>query len=266
MTQPSTPELVLVEDRTDYALVQINRPEKRNAVNRETRRQMLAAFDRLRGVHKVIVLTGSQTSFCAGVDLKEAVADREAGMGEDPRSDWPEVNLAIRQHPAIFIAAVNGFALGGGSTLINVCDLAIAADEAEIGMPEIGFATYPGLAGPAMQMTLNRKRAAWMILTAERASGKQAAEWGIVNQSVPAAELLTAADELARRIAKFDAAALAACKRALDVIPGSITDWRQAFDFGAKVNAHIRSVSSAQRSGMANFAEGKRNPGQGGSS
>ena len=60
--------------------------------------------------------------------------------------DWIDTLLEIRRHPAVVIAAVNGFALGGGTSLINVADLAIAADEAEIGMPEMGFATYPGMA------------------------------------------------------------------------------------------------------------------------
>ncbi len=209
------------------------------------------------------VLTGTGTSFCAGVDLKESHADREAGLPEDPKSDWNEVNLAIRRHPAIFIAAVNGVALGGGSTLINVCDLAIAANEAQIGMPEMGFATYPGLAGPAAQIALPRKRAAWMILTTRRLDGPTAEAWGMVNQSVPLAELLDAADALARHVAQFDETALTESKRAIDYIPNLISDWRQAFDYGNKVNALIRSRSTAQRSGLAKFARGERNAGQG---
>jgi enoyl-CoA hydratase/carnithine racemase len=78
----------------------------------------------------------------------------------------------IREHPAIFVAAVNGFALGGGATLISMCDLAIAADQAEIGMPEIGFGAYPQYSGPAAQIQLTAKRAAWLVLTAECIDGR----------------------------------------------------------------------------------------------
>lgn len=263
MTETASENLVVVTEKDGYAVMRINRFEKRNAMSREMRRALLAAMESLRDRVKVIVLTGCETAFCAGVDLKEAHADQEQGVGEDPHSDWNEVNLAIRRHPAVFIAAVNGLALGGGSTLINVCDLAIAAEEAQIGMPEMGFATYPGLAGPAMQIALSRKRAAWMILTAKRIDGRRAAEWGIVNDCVPRAKLMETAEALARHIAQFDAVALTESKRALDHVPHVISDWRQAFDFGAKVNALIRSKSAAQTEGFARFSGGERNPGQG---
>ncbi len=263
MAEETRTDLVVLEDKGDYILMRINRHEKRNAMSRAMRLAMLAAMEEVREKTKVVVLTGSETSFCSGVDLKESHADRQAGRGEDPKSDWNEVNLAIRRHPSVFIAAVNGIALGGGSTLINVCDLAIAAEEAEIGMPEMGFATYPGLAGPAAQIALSRKRAAYMILTARRISGRQAMEWGMVNECVPRADLLEAADALARHVSQFDGAALTESKRAIDYIPNVVSDWRQAFDYGQKVNALIRSRTKGASEGLARFTAGKRNPGQG---
>ena len=131
--------LVTVEHYQGYAVVGLNRPEKKNALNRSARRELLAALTFLRAECRAIVLTGCGDSFCSGVDLKEARADVEAGTAPDPQSDWIEVLIAIREHPAVFIAAVNGIALGGGATLISVCDLAVAAPEAEIGMPDVGF-------------------------------------------------------------------------------------------------------------------------------
>jgi enoyl-CoA hydratase/carnithine racemase len=121
-------DLVTVEPRNGYAIVRLDRPEKKNAMNRQARRELLAAFHASRAGCKAVVLTGSGDSFCSGVDLKEARADADAGTPPDPRSDWIEVLLAIREHPAIFVAAVNGFALGGGATLISMCDLAISRD------------------------------------------------------------------------------------------------------------------------------------------
>jgi enoyl-CoA hydratase/carnithine racemase len=127
-------------------------------MNRQARRELLAAFHTSRVGCKAVVLTGSGDSFCSGVDLREARADADACTPPDPRSDWIEALLAIREHPAIFGAAVNGFALGGGATLISMYDLAIAADQAEIGMPEIGFGAYPQFSGPAAHSTDGQTR------------------------------------------------------------------------------------------------------------
>jgi enoyl-CoA hydratase/carnithine racemase len=211
----------------------------------------------------VIVLTGTGASFCSGVDLKEAAAENGTPAAEASAQEWIGVLLSIRRHPAIFIAAVNGFALGGGSTLINVCDLAIAADEAQIGMPEIGFGTYPGMAGPAMQIALPRKRAAWMVLTGRRIDGRTAESWALVNASVPLAELEHEADALARHVAQFDAATLRESKAALDVIPTRVNDFAGGFEHGQRVNAAIAARSGKRGEGLSRFARGEANPGQG---
>ena len=120
---------IVVDVHDGWAEVRIDRENKRNAMNREARRGLLDAFDRLRGTARAVVVTGTGGSFCAGMDLKEVEADRAAGV-DDAGEEWIGVNLAIRSHPAIFVAAVNGLALGGGSTLLNVCDLAVASTRA----------------------------------------------------------------------------------------------------------------------------------------
>lgn len=257
-------QLVITTLKDGYAIVRINRHEKRNAMSRDTRRALRESIDALRGKVKVVILTGTETSFCAGIDLKERNAERAAGtLVKDSYSDWEEVVLAVRQHPAVFIAAVNGVALGGGSTLINVCDLAVAADDASIGMPELGFGSYPALAAPAMQMALTRKRAAYMVLTTKRIDGPTALAWGLVNQSVPRGELMEAAEELAQHVSQFDQVTLEQSKQAMDYVPNVITDWRQCFEYGAKVNSVIRANSGARAAALAKFAAGERNPGQG---
>src|ERR1700751_3327797 len=255
--------LVTVEQHPGYAVVGLSRPEKKNAVNRAMRRELLNALASLRAACRTIVLTGCGDSFCSGVDLKEARADAAAGTAPDPRSDWIEVLIAIREHPAVFIAAVNGPALGGGSTLISVCDLAIAAHEAEIGMPEIGVGAYPQFSGPGAQIQLTAKRAAWLVLTAQRIDGRTAEAWGMVNRSVPLTELMDEADRLATMVCAFDAVALSESKRALDAIPASISGWRPSFEYGLSTNARIRSLSAAQGEGLSRFSAGEKNPGQG---
>jgi enoyl-CoA hydratase/carnithine racemase len=259
----SNNDLVQMEDRGAYGFLRINRADKRNAMNSEARRALSQRLRELHGVHKVVVITGSGESFCSGIDLKEAAAAENAQVRAAGSREWIEVLLEIRRHPAIFIAAVNGYALGGGTSLINVSDLAIAADEAQIGMPEMGFGTYPGMAGPSTQLMLSPKRAAWMVLTSKRLDGKTAESWGLVNRSVPLERLADEADALARHVAQFDATALAESKRALETVPNRIADWPSAFDYGQTVNATIRAKSSAQKEGLSRFARGESNPGQG---
>ncbi len=256
-------EPVLVAAHEGWAEIRIDREEKRNAMNRASRQGLLRAVEALSGKAKAIVITGTGGSFCAGMDLKEREQDRASGI-EGAGEEWIKVNLAIRAHPAIFIAAVNGLALGGGATLINVCDLAIASTKASIGCPEMGFATYPGMAGPAIQLSgITRKQAAWLVLTTSRIDGATALQWGMVNECVAPEELMARARALAEKLAQFDAAALAESKKALDRIPAFITNWRDAMDHGQMVNQTIRAKTAAQAEGGARFAAGIKNPGQG---
>jgi enoyl-CoA hydratase/carnithine racemase len=140
---------VHVEEHDDHAIIRIERHAKRNAMNRAARAGLQAALRQVEGRFRAVVLTGEATSFCAGIDLTEFRAER-AQLIETAVREWQDCTVAIRRHPAVFVAAVNGVALGGGATLINVCDLAVAADTAEIGTPEMSFATFPGLAGPSV--------------------------------------------------------------------------------------------------------------------
>lgn len=254
---------IAIARHDNWAELRIDREDKRNAVNRECRDGLMRAFDELRGSAKAIVLTGTGVAFCAGIDLKEREQDVRQGI-HSAGEEWIAVNLAIRAHPAIFIAAVNGLALGGGATLINVCDLAVASTKASIGCPEMGFATYPGMAGPAIQLSgITRKQMAWLVLTTNRIDGATAERWGIVNQCVEPDALLPTARLLAEKIAQFDGAALAESKKALDHIPAVVADWPGAMEHGQVVNRAIRARTTAQAEGSARFAAGGKNPGQG---
>ena len=224
---------VLAEYPSDgVALITLNRPAKRNAMNRAARAALIDALDDCRGHAKVIVLTGSGPAFCSGVDLKEvaAAAELSADTAAERRTAWRAVQEEIKKHPAVVIAAVNGTALGGGVTLLNAADLALAAEDAQLGMPEVGFGAYPGLAGPSTQLRTSMKRAAWLVLTAERIDGRTAEAWGLVNRAVPGDRLLDEALALAERLAGFDAVALEWCKKALWEVPARLTDWAAALE------------------------------------
>jgi enoyl-CoA hydratase/carnithine racemase len=247
---------ITLQEADRVAVIELNRPAKRNAVNREMRRAIISALHRIRGKQHVCIITGLGGSFCAGVDLKEYEEDLKSGFVEI-ESEWSTVLLEIRKHPAIFVAAVEGYALGGGLTLIGICDLALASRTAQIGMPEMRYGMYPTMAGPAAHLTLPRKVAAWMILTAQLIDGETAERWNLVNRSTAPADLMREVHLLAQRLAALDPIALAETKKTFDVIPHQISGWAQAFDYAEGVNAQIGRQSTTTQEGLANFSQKK---------
>lgn len=233
--------LVLLREVTNgVAEIVLNRPDKRNAMNEAAQQELLAALDACRQDARVLVLTGAgDRSFCAGIDLSELPDQQRRSAVGPARDTWLQVTEALRRHPAVVIAAVNGYALGGGLTLVNAADLAIAAEHATFGMPELGFGAFPRLAGPSTQRRIQRKRVAWLALTTERIDAPTALDWGLVNVVCPSDQLLAEARGLAARIASFDPIALAWTKRAIDEIEA--LDWPQSLNFGAYVRAMIAS-------------------------
>jgi enoyl-CoA hydratase/carnithine racemase len=234
-------DTVTVDSHAGWLEIRIDREDRRNALDRATRLRLRQVFDAARTGVRAIVLTGTGKSFCAGLDLRERSAEKAAGLPDTAGEEAIELNMAMREHPAVFIAAVNGMALGGGMTLVNSSDLAIAASDATLGCPEIGFATYASMAGPTSQLLLTRKRASWLLLTGQRIDAATAEAWGLVNEVTAPEALLPRARELAAAICAFDAAALAETKKALNRIPHDQADWRDAMEFGQTVNQAIRA-------------------------
>ena len=233
---------VAVQQEDGWAILRIDRPAKRNALDRATRVGLRDALAALQGRARAIVLTGTGTSFCAGLDLTQRAAELAAGHPDTAGTEAIELNMAIREHPAIVIAAVNGLALGGGVTLVNMSDLAVAAEEAALGAPEIGFARYASMAGPTTQLLLTRKRAAWFLLSNQRIDAATALDWGLVNEVVPGPELMARCAQPGRRDrARPDPVALAEIKAALNHVPGEVTGWRAALEYGQTVNAAIQA-------------------------
>jgi len=237
VTGPAADDLVLVEDRGDWAVITLNRPQKRNAMNR-------AAQDRLRealaAVHekKAVVLTGVGTSFCSGIDLTEELPPAPPGRRASSRiGNWAEVNEEIREHPAVFVSAVNGFALGGGSTLVHNSELAVAGESASIGTPEMAFGAWAALSGPSLINRVLPKHAAELIFLAQRVDARTALRMGIVNEVVPDDELLPRAFEIAERIAGFDATTLDWGKRAFRSMVN--TSWEESMELSRRTASSI---------------------------
>lgn len=256
-------ELVLIEDRGDYAILTINRPEKRNAMSVDSMARLREALREVRD-KKVVVLTGTGPSFCAGVDLGDqdrmaAIEAAESSTGPHP---WTRVQQDIRDHPAIFIAAVNGYALGGGSTMVNNCELAIAAESASIGAPEMSYGAWPMQAGPAAIKRMAPKHAAEFIFTARQIDADTAYRFGMVNKVVPDADLRDEAIALAEHIASFNAVALDWAKKAYHRIQE--LDWDDALDYSRYTSLVSRAQpGSAGDKGAAEFVAGKRTAVQG---
>lgn len=237
-------ELILFDEFENYAVITFNRPEKMNALSSPMVLQLQERLEDCRGRHSAIVITARGKAFCAGVDLRERNEWVRKGAkirGDNVRNKWYDtMGTIIRNHPAIFIAAVNGLALGGGATLVNVCDLAIMAEDAKIGIPQIKWGIYPGIAGASAQVRVLRKHAAWPILTGRSLTAAEAVDIGMVNMAVPRETLLDEAKALAAHVAQFDPIALDWCKKALDQIPSHIADWSVALEYGRGVDNIIQ--------------------------
>ena len=255
--QAETPvdQLILFEECDNYAIITFNRPEKLNALSKPMVRALQERLDECRGRYPVIIITARGKAFCAGVDLKERNEWVRKGAkirGDNVRNKWYDtMGTIIRNHPSIFIAAVRGLALGGGATLVNICDLAIMAEEAEIGIPQIKWGIYPGIAGASTQVRVLHKHAAWPILTGDSLTAAQAVEIGMVNYAVPRERLLDEAKSLAAHIARFDGIALDWCKKALDQIPAQFADWPVALEYGRGVASVIREQTGKRDTGAA---------------
>lgn len=244
------PVVLVAHEEGGLSRITLNRPRQRNAMNRAARAALVDALDACREAgSKVIILTGAGTAFCAGMDLKESAVELDQPEPRDlrnRRSDWRRVQDEIRDHPAVVIAVVNGFALGGGTTLINSADLAFVDEDAKIGMPEVGFGAFPGMAGPSTQLMIHPKHVAYMMLTADTIDGRTAERWGIVNQALPADELMPGAERVARRICEHNSIALEFAKKALNEIPSHIQDWGGALEFGEHIAGRIRLKRAAE--------------------
>jgi enoyl-CoA hydratase/carnithine racemase len=212
-------QYILVEKRGAVAKITINRPDKRNALSRDTIREMLAAFEELRRDDSIAVVLTSGSgdiAYCAGRDLSEFPT--EGGRSTMERRSQPRayhVAEVIRTFPKVTIAVVNGFCLGAGITILLPHDLAIASDRAQFGLPEImrGFLPYP-IVATIFRTLIPTKFAFELILTGKNWDAKKSMEAGLINRVVPHEQLQEAAWQWGEEIGRFDKTTLQYCKMA----------------------------------------------------
>lgn len=208
-----------VED--GIAWVRFNRPEKRNCMSPALNRRMMEVLDELefRDDVGVLVLSGEGTAWSAGMDLKEYFRETEAqGLGAVRRSQRESYGWwrRLRWYQKPTIAMVNGWCFGGGYGPLFACDLAFAADEAKFALSEINWGILPG--GGATKVVvdlLSFRDAMYHALTGELIDGRKAAEWKLVNESVPLAQLRERVTAVAHTLLKKNPVALKATKDAI---------------------------------------------------
>jgi enoyl-CoA hydratase len=206
-----------VRDR--IAHVTINRPEKLNALNAEAKRELMEVITAIqadRGVDVVVITGAGEKAFVAGTDIAElAELDRESG--EEFSAGGQEVFDRIEESSKPVLAAVNGYALGGGCELALACHLRIASENARFGQPEVQLGIIPGYGGTQrLARLVGRGRAMEMILGGAPVDAAEAHRIGLVNAVVSRDELLKTAHDLARRIASNGQAAVRIAVRAIN--------------------------------------------------
>ena len=233
-------------------LVQLNRPKVLNALSTDLMMEVVDAFFKLEDNPDVraIILTGNDRAFAAGADIQQMVEATPIDQIQDNRfRTWQQLSLITKP----IIAAVNGFALGGGCELAMSCDIILAGDTAKFGQPEIKIGTTPG-AGGTQRLTraIGKSKAMHMVLTGEMIDADQAEKWGLVSKVIPAETTLQEAYELAKIIADRAPVAVKLCKESVN--KAYEMSLRDSMDFERR-NFYLTFSSSDQKEGMRAFLE-----------
>ena len=249
-------ENILVETHGRVGVIRLNRPQALNALNATLRNELLGAVEAFDADADVgcILLTGSDKAFAAGADIKE-MADKS--YLDIFRADYAADYERLTRVRKPVIAAVAGFALGGGCELAMMCDLIIAADDAKFGQPEIKLGIIPGIGGTQrLARAVGKAKAMDLILTGRMMDAAEAERSGLVARVVPAARLMEEAIKVAETIAAMSQPSLLAAKEAVN--RSFETSLAEGVRFERRV-FHALFATKDRKEGMAAFIE-KRPP------
>jgi enoyl-CoA hydratase len=228
-------ETIVVTVKEGIATITLNRPQQMNALNRQMFRDLDAAFDQVAAgpEARIVVITGSgDRAFAAGADIREFV-----GMGPVEALDFSRNAQRIFRRLETMakptIAAVNGFALGGGCELMMACDIAYAADTAKMGQPEINLGIIPGAGGTQrLSRLVGKQKAKELEMTGDMLSAEEALRIGLVCKVVPAAELTAEVQKLCAKLLSKSDVALRMVKEAIEA--GAQVDLLSGMEIEAK--------------------------------
>lgn len=249
-------ETILVETRDRVGLITLNRPQALNALNTQVLDELNQALDQFENDPAIgcVVLTGSSKAFAAGADIKQMVDLQYPGVFMDDFFS-PADRIANRRKP--LIAAVAGYALGGGCELAMICDFIYAADNARFGQPEINLGVLPGIGGTQrLTRAIGKAKAMDMNLTGRFMDAAEAERSGLVSRVVPANKLLDEAMGAARKIAEKSMITVMVVKESVN--RSFETTLREGLLFERRV-FHSLFASEDQKEGMAAFMA-KRTP------
>jgi enoyl-CoA hydratase len=249
-------ENISVETRGGVGLITLNRPSAMNALNSALIGELGEALDRFEADEKIgcVVLTGSEKSFAAGADIKEMQAKSFAEVyAEDMIAPWERITRFRKP----VIAAVAGFALGGGCELAMMCDFILAAENAKFGQPEISLGAMPGAGGTQrLARSIGKSKTMEMCLTGRLMDAAEAERSGLVSRVVPTDDLVEEAVKVGTKIAEMSQLATMATKEAVN--RAFETPLSEGVRFERRM-FHAMFATEDQKEGMAAFAE-KRSP------
>lgn len=246
---------IIVSQQDLYAVVQINRPDVLNALNVKLMHELVDALESLDASPDVrcIIITGNEKAFAAGADIKEmAGATSMEMLQRDQFARWDR----IRKIKTPLIAAVSGFALGGGCELVMTCDMVVASETARFGQPEINIGVMPG-AGGTQRLTraVGKAKAMEMVLTGRMISAAEALQWGLINTVVPVEYYLEEAKAWAKEVASKPPIAVKLAKES--VLKAFDTTIEGGLEFERK-NFYLLFSSEDQKEGMSAFSEKRK--------
>jgi enoyl-CoA hydratase len=247
-------EYVRTEIAEGVATVWIDRQEALNALNQEVLAQLDAAFVQLADEKalRAVILTGAGKSFVAGADIKE-MQDFTPAQARAFAKRGAQVMRRIETFPHPVIAAVNGFALGGGCELALCCDVRIASEKAKVGLPEVGLGVIPGFGGTQrLARAVGRSTSKLMLFTGEVLAAPRALEIGLFDQVVAPEQLMPRCLEIARAIAAKGPVAVAFCKLAVN--HGVEASLEHGLGFETELFAQAFGTQD-QKEGMRAFVE-----------
>jgi enoyl-CoA hydratase len=243
-------------DHAHVALIQLNRPKVLNALSTDLMKEVLEALFILEDDKdvRVTILTGSDRAFAAGADIGQMMEASPIDQINDNRfRTWKQLSLITKP----IIAAVNGFALGGGCELAMSCDFIIAGDSAQFGQPEIKIGTIPGAGGTQrLTQAIGKSKAMLAVLTGEMMGAVEAERAGLVAKVVPAETLMQETFEICKLIANRAPVAVKLAKEAVNM--SFETTLREGMEFERR-NFYLTFSSKDQKEGMRAFME-KREP------
>ena len=256
----ATYDNILVERQGKTAIITINREDKLNALNSHTLIELSVVLDELSqdgSVRGVILMGKGEKAFVAGADIKDFLELNASAAGELSRSGHKNVMDKIANFPKPVIAAINGFALGGGLEVALACHMRVAVKTAKVGLPEVSLGIIPGYGGTQrLTQLVGRGKALEMILTGDMIEASDAYQWGLVNHVVESqTELLAKAIAILERTYTRSSTAIAA---AIQSVNAGLVDAEHGFE--KEIELFGKSFGSADmKEGVAAFLE-KRKP------